>query len=100
MTPAAEGRDEPRAVKIVYCGGCNPQIDRAAVAAALPAGEDAPGEVTVHVSGCPRACASDHQLLIDRRGGGGGGPGAPPPPPPPAGGPGAAGGLSRWAAAG
>jgi len=53
-------------VKVVYCGGCNPHIDRTAVAAELP-GEDpdvGPG-ATVHLSGCPRACASDHLLVSD-----------------------------------
>ena len=57
-TPA-EGR-----VKVVYCGGCNPHIDRAAVAAALPLDDpDVPPGTTVHLSGCPRACASGHQLV-------------------------------------
>ena len=48
---------------VVYCGGCNPHIDRTAVAAQLPAGdpEVRPG-ATVQLSGCPRACASDHLL--------------------------------------
>ena len=53
-------------MKVVYCGGCNPHIDRTAVAAELP-GEDpdvGPG-ATVHLSGCPRACASDHLLVSD-----------------------------------
>ena len=60
-TPAAEKR-----VKVVYCGGCNPHIDRTAVAAELPVTDDdvRPG-TTVHLSGCPRACASDHQLASD-----------------------------------
>ena len=53
-------------MKIVYCGGCNPHIDRTAVAAGLPA--DDPGVdpgATVHLSGCPRACASGHALVSD-----------------------------------
>jgi hypothetical protein len=55
-----------RRMKIVYCGGCNPHIDRTAVAAELPADDPdvAPG-ATVHLSGCPRACASDHLLTSD-----------------------------------
>lgn len=66
--------DEPAApdcgkVKVVFCGGCNPRIDRAALAAALRDGEAFPpgmqGEVTVHLSGCERACASGHALLLD-----------------------------------
>ena len=60
-TPAAEER-----VKVVYCGGCNPHIDRTAVAAELPVADPSvrPG-ATVHISGCPRACASDHQLASE-----------------------------------
>ncbi len=53
-------------MKVVYCGGCNPHIDRTAVAAGLP-GDDpdvSPG-ATVHLSGCPRACASDQMLTSD-----------------------------------
>ena len=60
--PAA-GRELPPRAEVVYCGGCNPHIDRTAVAAELPL--DDPGirpGATVHLSGCPRACASDHQL--------------------------------------
>jgi hypothetical protein len=53
-------------VTVVFCGGCNPQIDRTAVAAGLPADDpDLPPGATVHVSGCPRACASDHRLSSD-----------------------------------
>ncbi|HZL65259.1 MAG TPA: hypothetical protein VFD50_10020 [Thermoleophilia bacterium] len=52
-----------RRVKVVYCGGCNPHIDRSAVAAGLPLDDpDVGAGATVHLSGCPRACASDHQL--------------------------------------
>ena len=53
-------------MKVVYCGGCNPHIDRTAVAAELPADDpDVDPGVTVHVNGCPRACASDHLLVSD-----------------------------------
>ena len=53
-------------MKVVYCGGCNPHIDRAAVAAGLPVDDpDVPAGTTVHLSGCPRACASDHQLVAE-----------------------------------
>jgi len=60
-----EGTPERR-VKVVYCGGCNPHIDRAAVAAGLPVDDPdvRPGS-TVHLSGCPRACASGHQLVAE-----------------------------------
>ena len=76
--------DSVRRVKIVYCGGCDPHIDRTAVAAELPAelpaaglpadgpaaadsaaDPDAGPHATVHLSGCPRACASDHLLVSD-----------------------------------
>ena len=58
-----------RRVTIVYCGGCNPHIDRSAVAAGLPVADpDVAQGATVHLSGCPRACASGH-LLVMRRGG-------------------------------
>ena len=53
-------------MKVVYCGGCNPHIDRDAVAAGLPVDDpDVPPGTTVHLSGCPRACASDHQLVAE-----------------------------------
>jgi len=55
-------------VKVVYCGGCNPHIDRAAVAAGLPVDDpDVPAGTTVQISGCQRACASDHQLVAESR---------------------------------
>lgn len=56
-------------VQVVYCGGCNPQIDRAAIAAGLPVDDpEVPAGATVLLSGCQRACASDHQLVADRSG--------------------------------
>ena len=55
-----------RRVKVVYCGGCNPHIDRTAAAAELPTDDpDVSPGATVHLSGCPRACASDHLLTSD-----------------------------------
>jgi len=60
---------------IVYCGACNPRIDRGAIARELEAAsgaEVAPAgpaaEKTVHLSGCARACASDHQLVDEGAG--------------------------------
>jgi sulfite reductase beta subunit-like hemoprotein len=51
---------------VVYCGGCNPHIDRSAVAAELLADDpDERPRGTVHLSGCPRACASQHLLTRD-----------------------------------
>jgi len=59
-----EGGPAETRVKVVYCGGCNPHIDREAVAAGLPVDDpEVPEGSTVHVSGCPRACASDHRLV-------------------------------------
>ena len=58
-----EGQTPSVRPAVVYCGGCNPHIDRTAVADALPL--DDPGvraDATVHLSGCPRACASGHRL--------------------------------------
>ena len=56
-------------MKVVFCGGCNPHIDREGVAAGLPLDDpEVPEGSTVHVSGCPRACASDHQLVAERDG--------------------------------
>jgi hypothetical protein len=53
-------------VKVVYCGGCNPHIDRSAVAAGLPVDDpDVRPGTTVHINGCPRACASGHQLVAE-----------------------------------
>jgi hypothetical protein len=53
-------------VKVFYCGGCNPHIDRSAVAAGLPVDDpDVRPGTTVHISGCPRACASGHQLVAE-----------------------------------
>ncbi len=61
-------RPGERPLKVVYCGGCNPQIDREALAAALHAdpafGED-DTELTVHLSGCGRACASGRALTLE-----------------------------------
>jgi hypothetical protein len=61
-----------RPPRVVFCGGCNPHIDRGAVAAELaapvagPAGGGA--TATVYLSGCPRACASEHRLTGDAPG--------------------------------
>jgi hypothetical protein len=53
-------------LQVHYCGGCNPFIDRVAVAQSVQAGlnGDAAGG-TLYVSGCPRSCAADHRLSID-----------------------------------
>jgi hypothetical protein len=60
---------DPEKLRVVFWGGCNPRIDRAALAAALRAdpalARGTVNEVTVHLSGCERACASGHSLLLD-----------------------------------
>ncbi len=64
--PGEQQTETKRSVKVVYCGGCNPHIDRTAVAAELPGDDpDVPPGATVQLSGCPRACASDHLLTSD-----------------------------------
>jgi hypothetical protein len=69
VTPDDPAMPHAEKLRVVFCGGCNPRIDRSALAAALrddialmPGTED---EVTVHLSGCERACASGHSLMID-----------------------------------
>jgi sulfite reductase beta subunit-like hemoprotein len=53
-------------IAIVYCGGCNPHVDRTAIADALPRDEThVRAGATVFLSGCPRACASQHTLVGD-----------------------------------
>jgi hypothetical protein len=61
-----DGTPASASVKVVFCGGCNPHIDRASVAAGLPVDDPdlSPG-TTVHINGCPRACASGHQLVVE-----------------------------------
>jgi hypothetical protein len=66
LTMTEDGTPAEKRVEVVYCGGCNPHIDRAAVAAGLPVDDpDVPPGATVHLSGCPRACASGHQLVAE-----------------------------------
>jgi len=50
-------------MRIVFCGGCNPAIDRTALAAELQAQPDLIAiDATVYVSGCARSCANEHAL--------------------------------------
>jgi hypothetical protein len=53
-------------LQVRFCGGCNPFIDRVGVADAVRTGldEDALTDTgaTLYVSGCQRACASQHRL--------------------------------------
>ena len=60
---AEEGHTTPARAEVVFCGGCNPHIDRTAVADQLPLDDpDVRPGTTVQVSGCPRACASGRRL--------------------------------------
>jgi len=58
-TPGADDR-----ITVRFCGGCNPAIDRAAVAAEAQACGAGAG-ATLYVSGCARACASGKRLILD-----------------------------------
>jgi hypothetical protein len=53
-------------VQVRYCGGCNPFIDRVAVAQSVREGLNGTSPTaTLYVSGCPRACASGHRLDLE-----------------------------------
>jgi hypothetical protein len=60
--PAAAGTHQPLAVR--FCGGCNPVIDRVAVAAGARSNGAGAG-ATLYVSGCARACASGRRLRLE-----------------------------------
>jgi hypothetical protein len=52
-------------VKVVFCGGCNPQIDRGALVEELRRDAIlAQSDATVYVSGCARSCASGQALTV------------------------------------
>jgi hypothetical protein len=54
-------------VRIVFCGGCNPVIDRVALADELRADPElADLDVEIDISGCSRSCATA-QLLVSGR---------------------------------
>ena len=59
-----EQQAEPgRRVKVVYCGGCNPHIDRTAVAAELPVGQKLCGHaLAVDVRVTPAAEEDLHEV--------------------------------------
>jgi len=53
-------------VRIVFCGGCNPVIDRVALADELRADPAlAALDVEVDISGCSRSCATGQLLVSD-----------------------------------
>ena len=50
-------------MRIVFCGGCNPVIDRVALADEFRADPDlSDRQVEIFVSGCSRSCAAGHEL--------------------------------------
>jgi hypothetical protein len=50
-------------VRVVFCGGCNPVIDRTALADELRDDPDVAGlEIEIDMSGCSRSCAAGHEL--------------------------------------
>lgn len=54
-------------MRIVFCGGCNPVIDRVALADALTADPRlADLDVEIDVSGCSRSCAAGQELTSER----------------------------------
>jgi hypothetical protein len=54
-------------VRIVFCGGCNPVIDRVALADELRADPELVGlDMEIDISGCSRSCAAQ-QLLVSER---------------------------------
>jgi hypothetical protein len=56
-------------VRLFFCGGCNPHIDREGVAAELDADEKLrASEVIVYISGCQRSCRAGQRLLLDTPG--------------------------------
>ena len=58
-----EGQKPSARPAVEFCGGCNPHIDRTAIAEQLPLDDpDVHADATVQLSGCPRACASGHRL--------------------------------------
>jgi hypothetical protein len=63
---ADDGEQTPStSAEVVFCGGCNPHIDRTAVADELRLDDpDVPEGASVVLNGCPRACASAHRLTL------------------------------------
>ena len=54
-------------MRIVFCGGCNPVIDREALARQLRADPALAGrDVEIDVSGCSRSCAAGQALASER----------------------------------
>jgi hypothetical protein len=54
-------------VRIVFCGGCNPVIDRVALADELRGDLDVAAlEVEINISGCSRSCAAGQKLTDER----------------------------------
>lgn len=59
----SDTHEAPARLEIRYCGGCNPVIDRVALARSVADDPEATG--TLYISGCVRACASGSQLRLE-----------------------------------
>ena len=58
---------DERILRIVFCGGCNPTIDRAALAQELRDDPALAGRaVEIDISGCSRSCAAAQELVPSR----------------------------------
>ena len=58
---------ESHALRIVFCGGCNPVIDRVALAQELRADPALAGrDVEIDISGCSCSCAAAQELVPSR----------------------------------
>ncbi len=54
-------------MRIVFCGGCNPVIDRVALADELRRDPELAGmDVEIDLSGCSRSCAAGQALASER----------------------------------
>jgi hypothetical protein len=54
-------------VRIVFCGGCNPVIDRVTLADELKSDPELAGvDVEIDLSGCSRSCAAGRALASER----------------------------------
>jgi hypothetical protein len=56
-------------VRLLFCGGCNPHIDREGLAAELEADDRLwATDVIVYISGCQRSCRAGQRMLLDTPG--------------------------------
>jgi hypothetical protein len=59
-----DGTSADDALPVRFCGGCNPVVDRGAIASEARRVYTTL-RFTIYISGCQRACASSHHLRID-----------------------------------